>query len=547
LTRPRRPSAETISAWQNRRFGLFIHWGLYSIPAGVWDGRRIYGYNEQIRAHARIPKEEYARLAEQFNPVLWDPDRVVSLAKAAGMKFIVITSKHHDGFSLFDTAESDFNVVRATPYGRDIVKSLADACARGGLGFGVYFSTIDWNFDGATPIDYEPDHGVRNDNEIPELHARFNAAQLRELLSNYGPISEVWFDMGKPTPDQSRLFADTVHALQPETMVSGRVFNYQGDFVVMGDNEIPPYQIDEPWQSPASIFHETWGYRSWQERTDVDGKVAEHLANLVRVVSRGGNYLLNIGPRGDGSIVEFEEEVLHGIGKWLAVNRVAIEGSEPQPFRHLDFGAATVIGSRVFLFVLDWPEAGLLKLPGLETEILSATWVGADHSFWVDNSSDGRGVLIGPTPFGEPIPVVQLEFASAPIVKQPTPEPNERGEVVLTLHGADTFYHRNGYGYSDPPELWKLRWWIEAAVDGPFEVSVECGAANGPAGGVVSVGSEEWPISVESGSSGPIRLGTVLLDKGRQVEVTVAPPEPVVKGTPLAIEFVCLMLSPLSM
>jgi alpha-L-fucosidase len=271
--------------------------------------------------NAPIPLDEYASTAKSFNPTKWDPDAVVALAKAAGMRYIVITSKHHDGFNMFHTAQSKYNVVDATPYHRDVVKELADACKRGGIGFGVYYSSIDWHQPGM-------DHYIEgNSNPLSEEHAQFNAAQLRELLSNYGSISEIWFDMGKPTPEQSDLFATTVHKLQPQTMVSGRVWNYQGDFTVMGDNEVPAYGIDEPWQTPASIFHETWGYRSWQKREDLQGKIEENITRLVQVVSRGGNYILNIGPEGDGSVVPYEADVLHGIGAWLKPNGEAIYGT----------------------------------------------------------------------------------------------------------------------------------------------------------------------------------------------------------------------------
>jgi alpha-L-fucosidase len=236
-----RPSATTVAQWQDRKFGMFIHFGLYSQLGGMWQGQKIdNGYSEQIMANAPIPLSEYAATAKTFNPTKWDPDAVVALAKAAGMKYIVITSKHHDGFNMFHTSQTKYNIVDATPYHRDIVKELADACKRGGIGFGVYYSSIDWHEPGM-------DHYIEgNGNPLSDAHARFNAAQLQELMSNYGPISEIWFDMGKPTPEQSNLFATTVHKLQPQTMVSGRVWNYQGDFTVMGDNEVPEYGIDEP-------------------------------------------------------------------------------------------------------------------------------------------------------------------------------------------------------------------------------------------------------------------------------------------------------------
>jgi len=455
MSRPQRPSAETIAKWQSRRFGLFIHWGLYSIPGGVWKGKQVSGYNEQIRAHARIPKEEYAQLAGEFNPVLWNPDAVAALAKEAGMTFVVLTSKHHDGFSLFHTSHSQFNVVDATPYGKDIVAGLAEACRKVGLGFGVYFSTIDWNFEGGTGIDYEPTEGVRNDNDIPDAHAQFNAAQLTELLSNYGPISEVWFDMGKPTLEQSMLFADTVHCIQPETMVSGRVFNYQGDFTVMGDNEIPRYPIEEPWQSPASIFHETWGYRSLQPREDLQGKIDEHVKNLTHVVSRGGNYLLNIGPRGDGSIVEFEADVLRGIGKWLTENSIPI--AEPE-----------------------------------------------------------RNQI----------------------------HPNSDGELVLTAGSAERLFHYNGFGYSDPPKLYKLRWWVCPAKSGKYLLTASFAAAALEVEFQITAGDQSFRFVVAPKTATSIDLGAINLESCEPIEISITPPAPFEKGTPLSAVPEEIILSP---
>ena len=342
---------------------MFLHFGLYSQLGGVWQGKNVdNGYSEQIMANAPIPREEYAALAKSFDPEKFDADAIVALAKAAGMRFLVVTAKHHDGFAMFGTKQSDYNLVDATPYHKDVVKQLAEACKRGGLKFGVYYSTIDWH----APTGSAYVEG--NSNPISDAHAAFNAAQLRELLTGYGPLSEIWFDMGKPTPEQSKLFAQTVHRIQPQTMVSGRVFNYEGDFTVMGDNEVPKFAIDEPWQTPASMFGETWGYRSWQKRGDVDAKVQEKVLELVTVVSRGGNYILNIGPEGDGSVVPFEADVLRGMGAWMKQNGEAVFGTGAMPpgaspFRTLDFGFATVGEGKLYLFVKDVPKDGRLRLP----------------------------------------------------------------------------------------------------------------------------------------------------------------------------------------
>jgi len=379
---------------------------------GVWKGKQYSGnYSEQIQSDAGIPESEYAALASQFRPDRWDADAVVRLAQDAGMQFIVLTAKHHDGFSLFQTQASSFNVVNASPYGKDIVKSLAEACARHHMPFGVYYSTIDWRFGDI------PDQ--KNDNPISPEHEEFNVTQLRELMTGYGPLSEIWFDMGHPTKLQSKRFAETVHKYQPETLVSGRVWNNEGDFMEMGDDEIPDYILDEPWESPASIYKETWGYRSWLQRTGLEDKIHEHIQRLVAVVSHGGNYILNIGPKGDGSIVDFEAAVLRGTGEWLKRNGEAIYGTQPQPFRKLDFGYATVRGSRLFLFVEHVPADRQLKLPGMRNRIQSAYLLGDSQRNPLAFRDEPAGKFIAAPVTGLFLPVVVVEFDGARRGNQP--------------------------------------------------------------------------------------------------------------------------------
>ena len=318
------PPPEAIKQWTGQKFSMFIHFGVYSLAGGMWNGEPVTkGYSEQIRAHGGIPREEYAALAGKFNPSLWNPDSVALLAKAAGMRSIVITAKHHDGFAMFHTRQSGFNIVDATPYKRDLLKELSEACRRHGLRFGVYFSLIDWNFPQALPIS---DH---NSDSIPPEHHRFNLKQVEELMTSYGPVSEIWFDMGKPTIRQSTELADLVRRLQPACLVSGRIWNDQGDFAVMGDNASPDFRMGTLWQTPASMFHETWGYRSWQTRGNPTEKATEKIRELVRTVANGGNYLLNIGPEGTGRIVPFEKQVLLEIGNWMSAYGRTLYESEP--------------------------------------------------------------------------------------------------------------------------------------------------------------------------------------------------------------------------
>ena len=346
--------------WHDNKFSMFIHFGLYSELGGVWQGRQItYGYSEQIQSHAGIYSDLYEEVADRFNPTRFNADEIVALAKEAGMRSIVITSKHHDGFCLFKTATTDFNVVDATPFRRDIIGELSEACRRGGIAFGLYYSIVDWHMPEAAPI---TNH---NATFVTEPHHRFNLAQVKELVTNYGPISELWFDMGSNTPQQSKELYDLVHRYQPDCMVSGRLGNGYYDFAVMGDNYYPDESIQTEWQSCASMFDETWGYRSWQQRGDVHEKAVEKLKSLIRVVSNGGNFLLNIGPMGTGEVVPFEREVLQEIGRWTHKHADALYGVEASPFYQVfTWGNITRKGNRLYLILTGKkPELNRIQLP----------------------------------------------------------------------------------------------------------------------------------------------------------------------------------------
>lgn len=354
------------TGWKNQKYSMFIHWGaIYSTLGGVWEGKPVTrGYSEQIQAHAGIYSDVYGDVAKQFHPEQWNADSIVLLAKAAGMKSVVMTSKHHDGFCMFHSAYTDYNVVDATPFKRDVLKELSDACQRHGLKFGMYFSLIDWHFPQAYPI------SSSNSDPITPEHHEYNKKQVTELMTNYGPVSEIWFDMGSLTAPQSRDLADIVHRLQPGCMVSGRLGNDAGDFCVMGDNQYPDYKIASAWQTPASVYDETWGYRSWQQHGPAADKAHEKLEGLIKVVSRGGNYLLNIGPRGDGSVVDFEREVLLLNGAWLKLNGEAIYSASANPFdTTFAWGEVTTKPGKLYLHLLNTPDNGTIELPGLNSKI----------------------------------------------------------------------------------------------------------------------------------------------------------------------------------
>lgn len=405
------------SVWMNRKYSMFIHWGLYSQLGGVWDGEPVLsGYSEQIQSHGGIFGDWYADVARDFNPVGWNADRVVELAKKAGMKSIVFTSKHHDGFCMYHSRYTDYNIVDATPYKRDVMKELAEACRRQGMRFGVYFSLIDWHFPQAYPI------SSHNADPLTPEHYEYNLKQVEEIMTGYGPVSEIWFDMGSLTPEQSRGLYALVSRLQPRCMISGRLGNDCSDFSVMADNEYPDYKMGVPWQTAASFFPETWGYRSWQQRGEAADKVNEKIKSLIKVVSRGGNYLLNIGPMGDGGIVPFEEEVLLGIGAWLDKYGEAIYGTKANPFDYFaDWGDITAKGNNLYLFVEGKKRPERILLEGLKGKIKQAVYVGGKPL----KTAEEKGTwAVYPEPEDAPeapVEVIRVEL--------------EEGFEILPLHG----------------------------------------------------------------------------------------------------------------
>jgi alpha-L-fucosidase len=452
---------EGMPSWQNQKFSMFIHWGIYSIPAGVWKGEKINGYGEQIKGHAKISTEEYRGLASQFDPTKWDADSVAVLAKKAGMKSIIMTSKHHDGFCMFDSKFTKFDVVDATPYKKDVVKELAEACKRHNLKFGVYFSLIDWDYEGATPF-----VSTRNSDSITPLHHQYNLNQIEELLLNYGEISEIWFDMSSPTYNQSKEMVALVKKSQPNCLVSGRVWNDQGDFMVMGDNYQPEFKMGVPWQTPASMFDETWSYRSWQERTSVEEKVTEKINSLLSIVSAGGNYLLNIGPKADGTVISFEKQVLEGVGEWLEKNGESIYSTTETPLQNQEWGVITVKPKKLYLNITDYPENNKLIIKGLNVDV-KKIYPLSDNSISLKSKISNTGCEIDLT--NEIIKdkhatTIVLEYenelTSIPLylIKE-----NSNKEFVLTLDNAEKYHSYSGYDYySTKATVIKMKWYVSS-------------------------------------------------------------------------------------
>src|ERR1700687_128056 len=329
--------------FRDARFGMFIHWGLYAIPAGEWRGQPIAGIGEWIMLRARIPVNEYERLADRFNPVRFDADVWASLAAQAGAKYLVITAKHHDGFSMYKSQVSDYNIADATPFKRDPMQELSAACKRHGVRLCFYYSqTQDWHHPGGDGNDWDYDEATKDFDGYVQKYVK---PQVRELLTNYGPIGLIWFDTPKRmTTEQSRELVEWVHAIQPDCLVNGRIGNGLGDYAESGDNTIPSETVQADWETPATI-NDTWGFKrlddNWKSPADLVHK-------LVDIASKGGNYLLNVGPTAEGVIPQPSVERLQAIGVWLQTHGESVYGTRPGPVQGIDGMRTTQRGSTVY-------------------------------------------------------------------------------------------------------------------------------------------------------------------------------------------------------
>ncbi len=353
------------------RYGLFMHWGLYSHLAGQWKGKTYYGIGEWIMhpAMAGIPVADYMAEAKTFNPDLFNAKAIVQMAKDAGMTYIIITSKHHEGFAMFKSAHP-FNIVDTTPFGRDPMKELADACREAGLGFGFYYShNQDWTAPGGSG---GPKQNPDGSAATFERYFREKCyPQVKEICTQYGPLEVVWFDTpGNMPKDNVVELRDLVRTTQPKALLGSRIGYGMGDYESLGDMEVPTEKVGGLWET-CDTSNDSWAY-AWYDTNWKDPR--EILRRLVATVARGGNYLLNCGPDGKGQIPEQNQKFLREAGVWIHANPEVIRGAGPSPWNcAMPWGDVTMQGDKtLYLVVFDPPRDGIIYLPGLVTAVKSA-------------------------------------------------------------------------------------------------------------------------------------------------------------------------------
>jgi alpha-L-fucosidase len=419
--------------WRDARFGMFIHWGVYAVPAGFHKGQPVGGLGEWIMHGGKIPAEEYKAYAKEFNPTQYDADAWVSLAKKAGMKYIVITTKHHDGFALWPSAASDWDI-EATPYKQDLLKPLVEACKKHGMKLGFYYSQAkDWINDGASTPNPKPSRTM--DEYIDEIAV----PQVRELLTNYGDAPVIlWWDFPTEMNEERAAKLIELLALKPgiihnnrllkntpygkvdmEKLKSGKRDPYSGD-TETPEQHIPDTGLgDRDWEACMTI-NDTWGFKS----NDHNWKSSKTLIQqLIDIASKGGNYLLNVGPTKEGLIPEPCVERLEDIGKWMAVNSESIYGTQASPFPKLDWGRCTQKknenGTTLYLHVFEWPTDGKLIVPGLENEVKAAALLANNEKLEFKKTPEGVELQV---PEKAPDPnatVIKLEILGEPKVAAP--------------------------------------------------------------------------------------------------------------------------------
>lgn len=524
--------------WRDARFGMFIHWGVYAVPAGAYNGHT--GYGEWIMYEANIPVDIYRGFAKQFNPVEYSPEEWVLMAKKTGMKYIVITSKHHEGFALFDSAVTDWDVVDATPYGKDLIKPLAEACRKHGMKFGFYYSqSQDWNHPGGGA--YKAKWDKRQEGDFTKYINEIAIPQVRELLTKYGKIDIFWWDTpSNMTPETAAPLFALVHELQPGIVTNDRLGGgFPGDSATP-EQFIPStgYGEGRDWEVCMTL-NNIWGYSAYDKNWKTPETV---IKNLVDIASKGGNYILNMGPRADGTIPDATVTCFQEVGNWMHINGDAIYGTTASPFRRLAWGRCTkkveADGVTLYLHVFDGPENNTLFLPGLKNEIVSANTMFNPVKVQTTNAEEGVYVKVPGMQVGnlERPMVIALKLKGIlqvePMCFSYKPSPNfdipvTDADLQGNLNVERAADNIDNIGYWTHTEDY-LEWNFKVSETGKYEIVTEAALESDSELSVFFNGNKIKDLTVEKTGgykdfSRKVSLGTIECKAGEKVSLRLVP------------------------
>ena len=393
--------------WRDAKFGMFIHWGPYAIPAGKYKDQQIKGIGEWIMARAKIPISEYEQFSRNFNPQLFDAKQWVKIAADAGMKYIVITTKHHDGFCLWDSEVTDYDIIDFTQFDRDIIGELTEACNEAGLKMCFYYSILDWHHPDAQAYhepEYIKNHTKRTSPNWSRYADSYMRPQLAELIKNYDP-AVLWFDgewIGDWTEPQGKALYNELRGMKPSLIINNRVGKgrkgmqgFSKDDTYAGDFGTPEQEIPDrgfpgvDWES-CMTMNNTWGFKTNDHRWKSNKKL---IHNLVDIASKGGNFLLNIGPKADGTIPTPSVKRLAAMGRWMKINSESIYGTQASPYSKPEWGRYTSKPGKLYVHVFDWPTSGKLTIEDPELKA-KRVYLLADPTSDLKTSSGDAGLTI---------------------------------------------------------------------------------------------------------------------------------------------------------
>ena len=533
-------------AWfRDARFGMFIHWGLYSVPAGYWGGKEVPGAAEWLQYSARVKPEDYEALQKQFNPVNFDANKWVSIAKNAGMKYIVITSKHHEGFGMWPSKLGTWNI-GYTQFHRDPLKELAEACKKAGIRLCFYHSIMDWHHP-----DYLPRRSwdTRDASQASlDRYVQYMKGQLKELLTGYGPIGLVWFDgqwEDTWTHERGKDLYNYIRSLQPNIIVNNRVdtgragggataksSDFVGDYGTP-EQEIPANGIPgQDWES-CMTMNDTWGFsahdHNWKSGTTL-------IRNLIDCASKGGNYLLNVGPTSLGEIPDESVTRLQEVGEWITKNGDSVYGTTASPFpKVLPWGRVTQKPGKLFLHIFDHKVSGI-DLPGLQAKVKGIHLLGTDPKNTIAYTSDSTGVRVQlPKLPDEASTVLEMDIEGKAIVNPIPLAQAVDGSVTLNavdsaVDGSSAKYEeaKSAIGFwTDPHD--SVSWTFDLKKAGYFDVNLYLACEEASKGSTFDVIAGDQKISGVVPNTGSwsnfveFKAGRLKLANPGKVTITVKP------------------------